>query len=468
MDAGQVPRRERDLRGYAKLLFGFREPVDRRTYLIAGISLMGIKYLVDATLVLLVTGVVWTPLDYLSPLVSLRMNRFDATDDVDLIGFQVAMALWTLPFLWIGVSMTVRRGLDAGVNAGTALLMYFVPFLNYVWMLLLCVLPSARTDPARAKAGAAAQSLGLRTTVSVLIAVSVSGVLFAFAIYVLRSYGSMVFIGLPVLIGAVAAFVYDAGEGRPSREAMLVATLAVCASGGLLLLFAAEGFICVAMALPIAVPMALLGALIGRALSLARSTGAGTAALLMLGFAGMSALEARLAEPAPNAVTTTVDVDAPREAVWRHVVSFSELPPPTWTPFLLGVAHPVRATINGHGVGAVRRCEFSTGAFVEPITAWEEPSRLAFDVTEQPPAMREWSLHDEVHPPHLDGYFTSTRGEFRLIALTPERTRLEGTTWYELRFAPAHYWRLWSDLILHRIHGEVLAHVKQLAESQAR
>src|SRR6185436_19561820 len=109
--------------------------------------------------------------------------------------------------------------------------------------------------------------------------------------------------------------------------------------------------------------------------------------------------------------------------------------------FRQGIAYPVRARIDGRGVGAVRHCEFSTGAFVEPITAWEEPSRLAFDVTSQPPPMTEWSPYQDLHPPHLDSTIRSRRGEFRLIALPGGRTRLEGRTWYTLSLYPQLYWR---------------------------
>jgi hypothetical protein len=51
--------------------------------------------------------------------------------------------------------------------------------------------------------------------------------------------------------------------------------------------------------------------------------------------------------------------------------------PPGWL-YAAGVAYPLRARIHGEGVGAVRHCEFTTGAFVEPITAWEppQPARL--------------------------------------------------------------------------------------------
>jgi len=83
--------------------------------------------------------------------------------------------------------------------------------------------------------------------------------------------------------------------------------------------------------------------------------------------------------------------------------------------------------IDGEGVGALRRCEFSTGAFVEPIIVWDAPRRLSFDVTAQPDPMRELSPYRSARPPHLAGAFRARRGEFRLIALPDGRTRLEGT-----------------------------------------
>ncbi|HYE98796.1 MAG TPA: hypothetical protein VEJ18_07790, partial [Planctomycetota bacterium] len=124
-----------------------------------------------------------------------------------------------------------------------------------------------------------------------------------------------------------------------------------------------------------------------------------------------------------------------------------------------------RAEIRGRGVGAVRRCVFSTGPFVEPITVWDEPRELAFDVTAQPAPMEEWSPWPNVRPPHVDGFFVSRRGRFRLEDLGDGRTRLHGTTWYTNRMWPQAYWQVWSDWIVHRIHGRVLAHVKALAEA---
>ena len=72
-----------------------------------------------------------------------------------------------------------------------------------------------------------------------------------------------------------------------------------------------------------------------------------------------------------------------------------------------------------------------------------------------------------IHPPHLDNYLRSTRGEFRLIPISETRTRLEGSTWYNLRMSPAGYWSAWSDMVIHRIHERVLEHIRDLSEAES-
>ena len=124
----------------------------------------------------------------------------------------------------------------------------------------------------------------------------------------------------------------------------------------------------------------------------------------------------------------------------------------------------MRATISGRGVGAFRHCEFSTGPFVEPITTWDEPRRLAFDVVEQPHPMHELSPYRTLHPPHLDGFFRSRQGQFLLTPLPDGRTRLEGTTWYTQKLWPASYWQRWTDYLVHTIHRRVLNHIQAEAE----
>jgi len=170
-------------------------------------------------------------------------------------------------------------------------------------------------------------------------------------------------------------------------------------------------------------------------------------------------------EPPVLAVTTSIAIDAPVSEVWRNVLAFPPLAPPEEWMFRAGIAYPTSAQIVGSGRGAVRYCRFSTGDFVEPITAWDENRLLAFDVSAQPMAMRELSPW-KIVPPHLEhNYMRSRRGQFRLVALSDHRTLLEGTTWYQNYFWPQAYWREWSDWIVHRIHMRVLRHVKEQAEA---
>ncbi|MBE7537320.1 MAG: hypothetical protein HS122_02755 [Opitutaceae bacterium] len=82
------------------------------------------------------------------------------------------------------------------------------------------------------------------------------------------------------------------------------------------------------------------------------------------------AAEAKVGLPLSQySVATECSIAAPPDVVWRHVIEFGELPPPRELIFASGIAYPLRARLEGRGEGALRHCEFSTGAFVEPITA---------------------------------------------------------------------------------------------------
>jgi hypothetical protein len=163
-------------------------------------------------------------------------------------------------------------------------------------------------------------------------------------------------------------------------------------------------------------------------------------------------------------VLSVIEIDAPADRVWDHVIAFAPLDEPTEWWFRAGLAYPRSASIEGHSVGAVRYCTFSTGVFVEPITVWEPGRRLAFDVVQSPPPLQELSPYADVHAPHLDGFFRSRRGEFQLVTLPDGRTRLEGRTWYELDMAPEWYWTHVADTIVHSIHARVLNHIRDQAE----
>lgn len=444
----------------ARLLFGTRRPVSRRAYAVVGFGLMISKYAVDAVAIRLATGERWTPLDYLNPFFEERGRRLvDAPS-----WFLLAMALWTLPFIWIGASMSMRRAVDAGRSAWVGLF-FFVPVLNYLAMLALCALPRAEPRVVDAEERPERVDDRLRSALYAVAAcvVVVLG-LVAFSVYVNERYGPMLFLGVPFVLGFLGAVVHNHAGLRSYGGTLLVALTSVAIAACALLLFALEGAVCIAMALPLAFPLTVGGATLGYALVSLRRPRVAEISLPLVGLCLFSLFEERWMRVATFEVVTAIEVDAPPEAVWPNVVRFSELPPPERWLFRTGIAYPLRARIDGQGVGAVRHCEFTTGAFVEPITTWDEPTRLAFDVSAQPDPMEEWSFYGRLHPPHLDSAFRSVRGEFRLIRLPEGRTRLEGSTWYRLDIHPSAYWRLVTEPLLHAIHRRVLEHVKRLSE----
>ena len=388
------------------------------------------------------------------------------------------MLVPALPFLWAGVVLTVQRLRSARLPLWLAVL-FVVPVLKWFLFLMATVAPRREAPEPPSLPGIRAPRLLERLCPRSHLGSAVAGVASACILlwgatllgtHGFEQYGWGLFLGLPFVAGFCAAFIHGTHEPRTASECVGVAMLAVLVASLGLVALAIEGVICVLMAAPLAIPMALVGAIFGHAVSPARWR-QGTSQLLCVGLLAVPLMlvgERLVDASAPLLeVKSSLDVAAPPDRVWRHVVAFTELPPPTEWLFRLGVAHPQRAEMFGTGRGAVRHCVFSTGPFVEPIEVWDEPRLLRFGVTKNPPPMEEWTPYEHVHPPHLDGFLASERGQFQLIALPGGGTRLEGTTWYRHNMWPVSYWQTWSDYIIHRIHLRVLQHIKARAETSA-
>lgn len=463
----------------ASLLFGLRARVPRRPYIAWGLFLAALKFLMDTGIVYGFTHKTWSPLGYILPSLILRDEALG--NNVPQL-MHVLLAVGAMPFLWVGVTMSVRRAADAAISPWFGI-MFLVPILNYATILVLCLAPreaaiwnpagippyrQAGSPPEVETAGPSSTvdlPSGIRAALTGLAACISLGVgMIGLSIYGLGTYGMALFFATPFTMGAVSAYIYNARYPRSVWKTLGLALLGTVLTGSVVLLFAIEGLVCLAMAFPIAAVLAIIGALVAWSITSATHNRRSGPVAMLLVLPALAAGEAKLAAPTLRHATTSIEIDAPPERIWPNIVGFSELPaPPAWVS-RLGVAYPMRARIEGSGVGAVRHCEFSTGAFVEPITVWDEPRRLAFDVTSQPPSMTEWSPYRSVKAPHLEGYMVSKGGEFRLVPLSNGRTRLEGTTHYTLAIYPELYWVAYGELLLHGIHSRVLEHIKTLSE----
>jgi uncharacterized membrane protein YhaH (DUF805 family) len=441
-------------------------PIGRLPFFGLGVGLFALKVAIDYGVARLF-GETYSVLYYVSPLEAPLMSP----------GGRLAywIALWgvALPFIAVGVWLTLRRLSDARLPAWLAAL-FFVPFANLLFFLAVAVVPHRPAEPSptatyRDAPPKPAPSRGVG--VSILMAASAGAVvalgMVGISVGLLGEYGAALFIGAPTVSAFVATLLFGHLHG-PTMASLFAALGALAISFVVMLGFAIEGLVCLVMASPLAVVAALVGWAVAHMFLLVardqprRAAGAG---MVLLPIWLLGEIFAPLPPEEDRMVESVLEVDAPPEVVWERVLAFEDLPEPTELIFRAGVSAPTGAVISGEGVSAVRRCRFTTGEFLEPITVWDPGHELSFDVLAQPDPMREMTPYASPRPPHLDGYFATTRGQFLLEALPNGRTRLRGRTWYRLDVFPRPYWAFWADDFIHTIHLRVMRQIVRLAEA---
>ncbi len=449
--------------------------VGRAEYAAVGLIGVAIKHNLDRLIALAFFPNSLAFLNYWAPLgKAARLNHLTNNE----VKFLATLLLFSIPFLWVGVAMTVQRLRDAGQPVWL-LVLFFFPVINVLFFLALCALPpreravESEGAPWPAQSGFSEEipSSPLGSAVLSIFLTSVLGLVFlGLATLVVGAYGWGLFVALPFCLGMFSVLLYSYHSPRDWWTCLNVALLPVGILGIALILLAMEGVICVLMAAPFALGLSALGGMLGYTIQARHWRPKQTPAMLSIVILMIPAsfgIEHAAALQSPTfEVRTAIEVNAPPEKVWNQVVAFAEIPPPTELLFRAGIAYPIRAEISGHGVSAVRHCIFSTGPFAEPIEVWDEPRLLKFGVTANPAPLSELSPYGNIQPPHLHGYFVSKQGQFLLTALPGGRTRLEGATWYQHTMWPAAYWHLWSDYIIHRIHLRVLQHIREVAEEK--
>jgi uncharacterized membrane protein YhaH (DUF805 family) len=406
-------------------LWRWKEPLPRKPFICWGVLLFLIKFPVDWTLARVAFDRPWSIEDY--GIFGKSLERLLQTPQDPV--YSLSLLAVSLPFLWCGVVLTLRRLRSAALPAGLVLL-FFIPVLKLLFFVVLAAMPETRDSPGPAKlenipglfGRFIPQSPFPRALVAIVFTLAYAFCLTWIGTKYIRSYGWTLFVGLPFWMGLSSALIYGYHKPQRLRVSVGMALLTIVSAGVAFLVTAFEGLICLLMAAPIALIMAAIGGVIANRVQASRfwpyqSATVVTGLLLLLMPAALK-IEGRTRTASPILkVNSRLLINAPPRQVWRNVVSFSELPKPTEWLFKTGIAYPMRAEIYGHGAGAVRHCTFTTGPFVEPIEVWEEPRLLKFAVTANPHPMQEWTPYSSIRPPHLDGFLVSRAGQFRLTPL---------------------------------------------------
>ncbi len=450
--------------------------VSRGVYALAGFLGFAIKHNLDRLLAY-ESGLQWHIWNYWYALTgSARPNSLTTPSRQ----FLAALVLTALPFIWIGVTMTVKRLRDAGEPLWLSIL-FFAPFFNLLFFAALCILPSReslaeptmQTETDSKLAGFWPESRAGSAAVGVVISAALGTALAWFDLRFLGNYGFSLFVALPFVMGYLAVWVHCRRQPRNLSDVLVVVSFSVLLAGAGIAAIALEGLVCLAMAAPIAWGLACFGGFLAYAIhnrpAVRRPVNA-TFAVLVFALPAMMGTEHFAPPPVPRyQVRTSIEIAAPPEIVWKHIIAFPPLTEAKEWPFRFGIAYPIEARLKGAGLTADRECRFSTGSFKEPILAWEPGKHFAFAVADEPLLMKETSPYANIHVRHLEDHdFQPERADFVLVALPDGGTRLEGTTTYQNKMWPGAYWRLWTDAIVHSIHRRVFAHVKEISEADVR
>src|SRR6266404_1360664 len=112
----------------------------RAMYVAVGVVAFALKFLVDWVVVTRIFHRPWSLLNYWRP--------FGAISGVNALSFENrlfagVMLFLALPFIWLGLAMTVKRLRDAGEPTWLAAL-FFAPIANLVFFLVLSLKPSVK------------------------------------------------------------------------------------------------------------------------------------------------------------------------------------------------------------------------------------------------------------------------------------------------------------------------------------
>lgn len=413
----------------------------------------------------LLTGhpVAFPPLFWVNPLRVLIFKAVSGPDaptpDLFVLGMAATFMADAL-LVWLAFRRS-RRAWGGGWIASLAI----VPVVQLAVIAWLTLCPDRReplTEPMqRNRLDARTAVLSLMTGVGLIVGAV------ALSTLALRTYGVMLFLASPFIVGLVVGYLANRGGDIGLGATFSLMTCAFFMGGAALLGFAFEGAICLALASPLLFAFGGLGALLGTALAKRGRASRGTTLRSVAVLPVLLMAEAFLPPHGGFDSVESVEVAAPPAAVWDAVVHMGPIPDAPAAPFRWGLAYPLRGEIMGTGVGSIRRGVFSTGVAYERVTEWEPEKKLSFIVLSDPPSMRELSPYAQVNAPHDRDYFRTLDARFTLTPLAGGKTRLTLATRHALDLEPALYWTPLAEWAVHANKTRVLNHFREQAEAAA-
>lgn len=277
--------------------------------------------------------------------------------------------------------------------------------------------------------------------------------------------------GVPLALGFITIWFT-----QTDREVRWLRCLFLPWVAGLLCLVCAlalvwEGIICIVIWLPLVLILSTVGGLVAGICCLIfkapRDRNYCVVVVALLPFVIAPLEKFRAAASDVKTVNTQIRIHASPAVVWdqirtvpaiqqsEHSFSFSHL---------LGFPRPVEAKLVGNGMGAVRYATFERNVlFVETITEWQEPHRLAFSIradTEHIPP----TTFDE-HVTIGGRYFDVLSGAYWIEPVDQGDVILHLSSAQRLSTRFNFYSHFWTEYLMADLQNYILGIIKKRCES---
>ncbi|EMJ54588.1 hypothetical protein LEP1GSC013_2010 [Leptospira interrogans serovar Valbuzzi str. Duyster] len=285
-------------------------------------------------------------------------------------------------------------------------------------------------------------------------------------------YGTVLFIAFPFSIGLLMEFHFlfiFAKTLTIKRKLLYVGIVTILSAGFsifIFLIFGKEGLICILMAFPIAFLFIFMGVWIGSYIYL-KNLSKYLVVLIVLCFNVSAYIYDRNDRNLEKQkVQTSLEINASKKEVWNRIISPFEFGEAGNFFLRNGVSYPVSMRIVKQNEKLFLFCNYTNGTTSANVDSFENLERFSFSFSEPQVTMKETSLYGEVEPKHIRGKVWAVLGEFRLIEVSENKTKVIATTEYVNGIGPKFYWKLWGDYLIDEIHRHVLTKIKNNIEQK--
>ncbi len=282
------------------------------------------------------------------------------------------------------------------------------------------------------------------------------------------AFGSLWFLAiLPAYLCALICYIGDRDRTRPRYFYYLVPPIfgTIVTLGSIIFLH--EGAICIAMLAPVWLLFGWLGAFTLRRHRSRADDGVVLHSTLLLLPLLSGMIETQV--PVPHdyvTLTRTTVVNATPAEIWPFAVSNAHISEKeghwTFSQNILGLPRPRATTITGKYAGAVRTAYWGDNInFEERVTEWQPGRRLGWSFAFTNDTLQNYT--DKHIAPDGDFLKVDT-GDYTLTPLDANRTQITLRTRYIAKTHVNAYAKLWGEIILGDVQGNVLEILKNRAE----